>query len=252
MIPQYTLNLFKLQTRELIRNLSYFIFVAIFPFFMSGMFLGMNYLLGSNEDAPDFRPIVLPMAIFLAVTGIGLQVTAGPLAELRETGALRVLGTTPISRAHFLLTHLAVRFIMGIFQIGIIICVAIILGLVNVLDSFLVFGVSLLGLVLFFTIGYLIGGIVSSSQLASNLATLIQLFSFFLSGAAIPFNILPESLVSVLTWIPTTLFADLIFWSSDSPMQHNNSPLDAFLVVVFSSAFFFLTAVRFFKWDVGK
>lgn len=34
----YTQDLLKLQTRELVRNVSYFVFVAVFPFFMSGMF----------------------------------------------------------------------------------------------------------------------------------------------------------------------------------------------------------------------
>ena len=248
----YTQDLLKLQTRELVRNVSYFVFVAVFPFFMSGMFLGMTYIMAGKPGGPDFGPIVMPMAIFLAVTGIGLQVTAGPLAELREAGALRVLGTTPLSRTDFLLTHLAVRFIMGIIQIAIIIAIAIGLDLVTASNGVLVFAVSLIGLALFFTIGYLIGGVVSSGQLAANLSTLIQLLALFLRGAAIPFAILPDSLTAVLSKIPTSLFADLIFWAADSPLQRTSNPLLAFAVVIAVTVALFVVAVRTFKWDVRK
>ena len=38
-------SLLALQTRELIRNTSYFIFVIIFPFAMAGMFLLMSAMM---------------------------------------------------------------------------------------------------------------------------------------------------------------------------------------------------------------
>ena len=62
---------------------------------MSGMFLGMTYIMAGKPGGPDFGPIVMPMAIFLAVTGIGLQVTAGPLAELREARGATRAGHNP-------------------------------------------------------------------------------------------------------------------------------------------------------------
>ena len=105
---------------------------------------------------------------------------------------------------------------------------------------------------LFFTIGYLIGGVVSSGQLAANLSTLIQLLALFLSGAAIPFAILPDSLAAVLSKIPTSLFADLIFWAADSPLQRTSNPLLAFAVVIAVTVALFVVAVRAFKWDVRK
>lgn len=247
----HTIPLLQLQARELVRNVSYFVFVAIFPFFMAGMFLGMSYLIGGGPDGPNFELIVMPMAIFLAVTGIGVQMTAGPLAEVRESGALRVLGTTPLSRTEFLLSHLIVRFLMGMIQIAIIVAIAVALDLVSASGGLAVFGVSLIGLALFFTIGYLLGGVISSSQLAANIATAVQLLTLFLSGVAIPFAILPDGLVNVLKWIPTTLFADLILWASDSPLQESD-PLIAFIIVAVSTIVLFALAVRLFKWDVNR
>ena len=141
---------------------------------------------------------------------------------------------------------------MGIIQIAIIIAIAIGLDLVTASNGVLVFAVSLVGLALFFTIGYLIGGVVSSGQLAANLSTLIQLLALFLSGAAIPFAILPDSLTAVLSKIPTSLFADLIFWAADSPLQRTSNPLLAFAVVIAVTVALFVVAVRAFKWDVRK
>ena len=85
--------LLALQTRELVRNTSYFIFVIIFPFAMAGMFLLMSAMMKGQADAPDFSPFVMPMALFLAVTGTALTMTSDPLAEIRQSGALRVVST---------------------------------------------------------------------------------------------------------------------------------------------------------------
>ena len=81
---------------------------------------------------------------------------------------------------------------------------------------------------------------------------LIQLLALFLSGAAIPFAILPDSLTAVLSKIPTSLFADLIFWAADSPLQRTSNPLLAFAVVIAVTVALFVVAVRAFKWDVRK
>ena len=71
-------------------------------------------------------------------------------------------------------------------------------------------------------------------------------------GAAIPFAILPDSLTAVLSKIPTSLFADLIFWAADSPLQRTSNPLLAFAVVIAVTVALFVVAVRAFKWDVRK
>lgn len=71
-------------------------------------------------------------------------------------------------------------------------------------------------------------------------------------GAGLPFAILPDSLTAVLSKIPTSLFADLIFWAADSPLQRTSNPLLAFAVVIAVTVALFVVAVRAFKWDVRK
>ena len=94
--------LYRLQVRELVRNYSYFLFVVAFPFLMMGLFLGMQEVLSASAppgEGPDFSATAVPMGVFLAVTGMALTTTAGPLAEYRQHGTLRVLGTTPATQA---------------------------------------------------------------------------------------------------------------------------------------------------------
>lgn len=200
-------------------NTSYFIFVIIFPFIMAGMFLFLSHLMKGEPGSPDFSPFVLPMAIFLAVTGTALTITAGPLAELRQSGALRVLSTTPIRKSDFLVSYLLVRLIMATVQIIVIEGIAVFLDLLSLKETGSVFLVSLLGLSMFLALGYIIGGCLFSSQLATNLGTLVKLLSLFMSGLAIPFAILPDWLTNILKWIPWTLFGNLIFWASGKPQQ---------------------------------
>lgn len=241
--------LLALQTRELVRNTSYFIFVIIFPFGMAGMFLLMSEMMKGQADAPDFSPFVMPMALFLAVTGTALTMTAGPLAEVRQSGALRVLSTTPIRKADYLMTYLAVRLIMATLQILVIVGASVLLNLLPFRDIGRVFVVSLLGLVMFLALGYLMGGWLSSPQLATNLGALVQLLALFLSGLAIPFAILPDWLTNVIRWIPSTLFGDLIFWASKNPLQQTGAMLSTSIVLAVTAVLVFL-AVRGFKWDV--
>ena len=75
------------------------------------------------------------------------------------------------------------------------------------------------GLVVFLALGYLMGGCLSSYQLATNLGTLVQLLAMFLSGLTIPFAIFLEWLTNVVTWISLTLFGDSIFRASKNPMR---------------------------------
>ena len=78
---------------------------------------------------------------------------------------------------------------------------------------------------MFLALDYLGGGSLSSSQLAANMGTVGQLLALFLSGSVIPFAILPDWLTSIVKWIPSTLFGDLIFWASIIPC---NDGRDAF------------------------
>lgn len=242
--------LYLLHLREMVRNRSYFVFVAVFPFGMMGMFLLLDAVLGQEPDAPDFGPTIVPMAVFLAVTGVALTMTAGPLAQYRERGTLRVLSTTPVSRREFIVTHLVVRAVASFVLSAAVIVVGALLDLVPWGSIVRLVPAVVGGLAVFLGIGYVLGGIVGSGQLATNLSTLIQVPALFLSGAAVPYSILPAGLASVLGWLPTSQLTDLVFWATRSPAQVH--PWGVSMVVSLAAgAVAVLVAIRAFRWDNG-
>lgn len=246
-----TRELTKLHARELIRDKRYFWFALFFPFFMLAMFLGLGTAMPKEPGSPDFTKIVIPMAIFLAVTSTALTVTAGPLAGMRSKGILRLLGTTPVGRTRLVLTHLVTRVAMVTVQIAVLMVIALAIGAVEVADIPALFAISLLGMAMFLGIGYLIGGRLKSPDAATNLGTFIQLATLFLSGLAIPLWLLPDRVGDVLGILPTTFFADLL-----TTQTAGGDPIHAawlsVLVVLATSAVAIAVAISTFRWDQGE
>lgn len=238
--------------REMSRNASNFYFTMLFPFIMFGMFLGMGKILKDTMSGSgfDFSTMTVPMGLCLALTGTCMTLTATPISDYRQHGTLRVLGTTPVSRTTFILTHLLVRLVVAVvLSVGIIL-----VGLIFDVTDIEALGRAVLVIVpscmLFLGLGYILGSLINSGQVAANITTLIQMIILFTSGVGVPFIILPDNVLKVLDWVPTTYFGDLLFWVSGSSAQRHSLGLD-FAVVGGSAVIAVLAAVFIFKWDAG-
>ena len=69
----------------------------------------MSEMMKGQADAPDFSLFVMPMALFLAVTGTALTMTSDPLVEIRQSGALRVLSTSIVLAVTTVFVFLVLR-----------------------------------------------------------------------------------------------------------------------------------------------
>ncbi|ARF80545.1 ABC transporter [Kitasatospora aureofaciens] len=246
-----TRELALLHARELLRDRRYFYFALFFPFGMTGIFLTIGAIAPKSSGTPDFMQLVIPMALFLAVTSTALTVTTGPLANLRSKGTLRLLGTTPVGRARLVFTHMSARIVMVVCQALALLVLAYAMGKVEASRLPALFGITLLGLAMFGGIGYLIGGRLSSPDAATNVGTLVQLLSLFLSGLAFPLHLMPAALAKTLSVLPTTCFADLMTTQMSAGEPYHPAWLSASVVAVTAVAVTFL-AVRTFRWDQGE
>ncbi|MEV6672409.1 ABC transporter permease [Streptomyces sp. NPDC051162] len=240
-----------LHVRELVRDPKYFYFALFFPFGMLGIFLCIGSVIPQESGAPDFLQLVIPMAIFLAVTSSALTVTAGPLANLRAKGTLRLLGTTPVGRARLVFTHMLARIVMVIAQAAVLLALAVVLGKVEPSRLPALFGITLLGLAMFGGFGYLIGGRLSSPDAAANVGTLVQLAALFLSGLTFPLDLMPEAVRTTLSLLPTSFFADLMLTQMSHGDPYHPVWLSLLVVTATTVVAVFL-AVRTFKWDQGE
>ncbi|MFD4532204.1 ABC transporter permease [Kitasatospora sp. NPDC058397] len=237
-----------LQGRELLRDRRYFWFALFFPFGMLAIFLGIGAVVPKTAGAPDFLQLVIPMALFLAVTSAALTVTAGPLAAMRTRGTLRLLGTTPVGRARLVFTHMFARVLMVMCQVVVLLALAVALGKVEPGRLPALFGIALLGLGMFGGIGYLIGGRLSSPDAATNVGTLVQLATLFLSGLAFPLQLMPAAVAKTLGLLPTSFFADLMMTQMSAGKPYHPAWLSILVVATTTVTAVFL-AVRTFKWD---
>ena len=238
--------------REMSRNRANFYFVLIFPFLMAGIFLGLNKILSSSVEGsgPDFSTLVVPFALCLGLTGTCMTLTSGPIAEYRQHGTLRILGTTPVSRGQFIVTHLAVRVLLALVLSALTAALGAALDIVEPAAVWRAILVALPSSVLFLGLGYLIGSLISSGQAATNVATFVGMLFLFMSGVAIPQEILSDSIKRVLDFLPTAYFGDLLFWICGG-RQGRGTLLD-FAVLIVSAIVVVLLTVKTFRWEAAK
>ena len=225
--------------REMSRNRTNFYFILVFPFLLAGMFLGMNKILSSSMQGPgpDFSVMVVPLALCMLLTGTCMTLTSGPIAEYRQHGTLRILGTTPVSRGQFIVTHLVVRVLLALVLSALAAALGAALDIVD-------------PAVLVLSLGYFIGSLISSGQAATNAATFTGLFFLFASGVAIPQEILSDSIKRVLDFLPTAYFGDLLFWICGGRQGHGT--LLDFAVLIASAIVVVPLAVKTFRWEAAK
>jgi len=239
-----------LQRRELLRDKRNFWFAFIFPFALLAMFLLIFENVGSYTGSGGSTDQVIAMTLFMSVTSIAFLATASPLATLRRDGVLRLLGTTPVSRTEFLLTHMPVRLAVVMLQVLVILLIGVALGAVQIAQILPSLGVSLLGLLMFGALGYLLGGVLPGPDATSNIGTFVQLATFFLSGLVFPLEVFPGSMETILSYMPFTFFADLLLGVLVASDPRHPWWLSV-LVILGTAALLSAVASRVFKWETA-
>lgn len=248
-----TRELLGLHTREFLRDHRNSWFAFLFPLAMSALFFGIAETVPPASDPAimGFGDLVVPMALFFAVTTTPLSATSGPLITLRTQGTLRLLGTTPAGRARFLLTHMPVRLGVVLAQLIVLLTAGVVLGYVAPADLPTLFGAALLGLMMFGALGYLLGGVMPGADSATHVGTFVQVGSLLLCMVALPTGMLPAGVHTVVSHLPPTYFVDLLL--ATTPYWEPLHPTWQSVVVVLGTAVALTAcAVSLFRWDQGE
>ena len=249
-----TRELLGLHTREFVRDYRSSVFALVFPLGMAALFLGMAEIIPEPTDpgaGMSFQQFVVPVTLLFALTSTPLTATSGPLVNLRTQGTLRLLSTTPVSRARLLLTHMPVRLGLVLFQLAALITAGAVLGHVEPADTPALFGAALLGLLMFGALGYLIGGVLPGPDAATHTGTFVQMVSMLLCFMFLPMGMLPDSFARVISHLPPSYLADLVFgqipgWEPLHPVWQS------VLVLLGTTALLAVLAVRLFRWDQSE
>lgn len=185
-------------------------------------------------------------AMIIATSGL-LSLTIS-IATLRETGVLRRLRATPLYPQTILSAHISVIFIMTALGMSLLIIAAKIVYNLrfdgNPLNVFLAFVLSSMS---FFSLGFILSGLLPSARSAQVVAMVLFYPMLFLSGAAIPREIMPETIRNYAQFLPLTHVVNLLrgLWIGNSWAEHLKE------VAILSGMLIYGVAIsaRTFRWE---
>ncbi len=176
---------------------------------------------------------------------IGLTII---MSMYRERGILRRLNATPVRPQIVLGANVIVSFLMTALGMSLLIVVGkLIFGLRfagNLLSVTVGFTLSSLS---FFALGFVLAGLIPTARTAQVVGMVLFYPMLFLSGAAVPLEVLPEKVRQYTSFLPLTQVVKLLrgLWIGESWSQHwtEAGVLAAMLVIGV------VVSAKTFRWD---
>lgn len=242
----------KLTTFELrlfSRNIINMFFLLIFPTLMLLLF-GAIY---GNEPQELFAghgtiDISVPAYAGMIISITGLMSVPLTLCEYREKKILKRYKATPIQPLSVILSQLLVNFLMTIIGMFLLIVVALIVfNLRFEGNPGGVIAVFLYSTLSIFSVGFLIACLAPNMKAATAIANLVYFPMLFLTGATMPFELMPQIMQKVAQVLPVTHIVKAMktVWFGDSIWMAWPSllVLTGFLVVCSA------ISLKFFRWE---
>jgi ABC-2 type transport system permease protein len=224
-------------------------FTLIFPL----MLLLLFGAIFGNEPTPILGgrgtiDISLPMYTAMIIGTVGLMPTTITLSSYREKGILRRLRTTPINPLVILAAQVVVVFVMVAMGMLLLVAAGIIVFHVRFEGNiFSVLGGFALGCLSFFGIGFILAGILPNARTAQIVGLVILYPMIYLSGAAFPMEMMPETLKKISQFLPLTYVVNLLrgLWVGDAWSQHVTDVIVLAVILIAGV----IISVRLFRWE---
>lgn len=201
---------------------------AFFTLVWAPMMLLLFGFIYGNEPTPFFGGLgfidsQLPAYMGIIVVTVGMMSVPISTAEDRERGILKRFHSTPMSPAIYLFANVFTYFIMSfigvtlLFLLGKFVYNARFEG--NIFSVLAGFTVSTLS---FFSFGYLIASLSPTARVAQVVGMVTGFIMMFLSGAAIPMEVMGDKVANVSKYLPLTYVVSFLrgLWVGDSWGSH--------------------------------
>lgn len=242
-------TLFKTEVKLTVRHMDALFFGVLFP-------VGMAFLLGAIYggkpafDGADYTKLQLSFGAFatIGICATGLMGLPLVLSDYRHKKILKRFRVTPVSPSMLLFIQVLISFILAVVSL---LCTAAV--------SAAVFGYSMPGSVLYFSlsfllltvtiysIGMLIASLSPNMKIANLACTLLYFPMLFLSGATVPYEIMPKALQAVSNVFPMTQGIKLIKAASLGLAVEDMLPQMVIMAVL--SLICILLSIKYFKWE---
>jgi len=196
-----------------------------------------------------FFDFLLPGILAMTIAQTGLLGVSSVVATMRERLLLKRVMATPVPPLAFL-GGLVGRFsLVNLLQSAIIILVAILVFGARIQGSVLdLAALALVGAVAFFGMGFAISTASRTPESANLLGSVVNFPMMFLSGTFWPREFMPESIRSVIAYLPLSPLVD-----SMRGVSASGEPLGQYLWAVLYllvwTVLAFAVAIRRFRWE---
>lgn len=185
--------------RLAMRNRAFLFFSLIMPLAFLFIYAGI-FGRGRSEAVPYLLGEVLALTVMGSFWGLSVQ-----LVTFREQGILRRFRVTPVGASAMLASSLVSNYFLTLPTIAIEFylsrAVFHMTGLGNVLSIFVLVTI---GTVTFASLGLIVASVTNTMQETQIINQIIWFIFLFISGATIPFPMLPRSIQSVALFLPAT------------------------------------------------
>jgi ABC-2 type transport system permease protein len=200
-------------------------------FFTLAFPLIMLFLFGSiygNKPVPEFGglgtiDISVPAYTAMIIGTTGLMSTTITMAMYREKGILRRLRTTPVSPLVVLAAQVVVIFSMTLLgMLLLVVAGRLVYHMQFSGNAWSVLGGFVLGSLSFFSLGFILAGILPTARTAQTVGMVLLYPMLFLCGAGFPREFLPETIRKVSNFLPLTYVVNLLrgLWVGESWSLH--------------------------------
>jgi len=235
--------MYKTEAKLSIREFSGILFGVLVP-------AGLIILLGaiSEENTIYQMGISFGAVSTLGISSAGLMGLPLALSDYRQRKILKRYKVTPISPMTLLMSHVLFCFSLSIFSTFLIYFISAVMFGFSLQGSWFIFlAVYFLVMVSIHAIGMMIASLSPNAQLAGVIASIIYFPMIFLSGATIPYEIMPDMLQTISNFMPLTHGINLL--QTVSLGQQLSDSMLSVLVMAAVAVVGIAVSVKFFRWE---
>jgi ABC-2 type transport system permease protein len=241
--------MFKTELKITIRHMDSIFFGILFPVGMV-LLLGVIYGKQLAFEGANYTKLQLAFGAFISIgiVATGLMGLPLVLADYRHRKILKRFKVTPVSPARILLIQMIISFLIAVVSAFATALVAMIFFGYVMLGSMLKFIFAfLLVTISIYSLGILIASVVPTVKMANLVCTLVYFPMIFLSGATVPYEIMPEALQKVSDIMPLTQGIKLL--KGVSLGEPTNNFTFQFILMIGIAIICILGSLKFFKWE---
>ena len=225
---------------------------VFFTFIFLPMLLILFKAIFRNDPSVVFGNVatvdeMVPGFIAIGIASNAIYIIGGVLSSYRERGILRRFRVTPLRPGAVLASQVLVVYAMTMISALLLMLIARPFGLKLAGDPYSMLGAFTLGALSFFSFGFLIGSLFKTARITYSVNTTVFFSMIFLSGAAIPLDLLTPFMRHIAQFIPLTYVVNLLRDAWLGRGLGASWPNVAILTVFFAACA--VVSSKAFKWE---